>query len=291
MKYPFRFFRGELTKGFYLKHLVMFLNGAIEDILDELVYHATVQWKLNELKPNESAIREDDVFGIGKIAGLFAGWSVVDTTLGSLRFTESHKVNGRERSERGLFDMDYESFQFVRTENDFYPDDIVNDASVIRRMSVTENGAEPIGWVKEGVRLYSQEGEIIWANILHEKPTEGAYVPFYGEKYLHTEQWIKKLLPLPVDIYKMLFECYQRISYNGLSLSEYLNATTLLCENYVCDIEVIPHESRQHYIVYYSLNPDAVMINRERRFYTWQGFTKAKYPMFVLKDRINIIQE
>ena len=33
------------------------------------------------------------------------GDQVLQTTLGSLKFTESHIVTGAERSERGLFDM------------------------------------------------------------------------------------------------------------------------------------------------------------------------------------------
>jgi hypothetical protein len=184
VKQPFRYFRGELN-GKYLYDLVTCPNFASQDVVDELVYQILFRWKLeDEVTAGEMPVREEYVFNIGKTAGLFPVRAFSRTTLGSTYFTPSYVVNGKQRSERGLMDMENESFDFVRTEHDEYPNDIANEASPGKRMGHKDSAAYPVGYVPASKPLYDKEGDVIWENILPYPPADEAYVPFYGEKYL-----------------------------------------------------------------------------------------------------------
>jgi hypothetical protein len=280
MKKPFRFFRGELN-GFYIYHLVTCLNFTVQEIIDELVYHALFQWKLeDEITTGEIAMRSDDIFNIGKIAGLFQPRMYGRTSLGSTYFTPSHIVNGKERSERGLMDMENESYKFVREESDEYEDDIVNEAAPGFRMGLVPDGTEPVGYVPTGVQVYTDEGDIIWENILSDPPADGTpYTPFYGEKFLVHEEFFNYETPLNIEVYKLLLECVMRIRHDGPSIQGLLDVTRILGEGYVYDLEIVP--SGRYYTVYYRLSEDTIIQNRERRFAAWQHICKQKFKHYV----------
>jgi hypothetical protein len=255
-------------------------NFNAEDVVDELVYQALFQWKLeDEITAKEMAIRDEDVINIGKIAGLFQPRVFQKLSLGSVYFTQSHVVNGQQRSERGLVDMDFESYRFVREEQDDYPDDIVNEASEKLRMGLVPSGTEPLGYVASGTDLYDEEGNVIWENILPEPPADGrAYIPFYGEKFLAHEEFFSRETPLTVDVFKLLLECVQRIRYNGPTIKSLFDITQILGEGYIYDLNIEAQE--RYYICYYRLNEDTAVLNRERRFGAWQNVCKQKFKLF-----------
>jgi hypothetical protein len=279
MKLPFRFFRGELN-GYYLYRLVTFPNKAVREVLDELVYHARFQWKLeDEVTADEMPIRDEDIINIAKIAGLFQPRVFNQISLGSTYFTPGHVVNGKERSERGLLDMDLESFRFVREEHDEYPDDIVKEASEKLRMGHVPPGTEPVGYVRADTPLYTKDGTVIWENVLAEPPGDGTpYVPFYGEKFLVHEEFFSRETPLTVEVFKLLLECTQRIRRGGPSIRSLLEVTKILGEGYIYDLEFARRE--RYYICYYRLDEDAAVMNRERRFGAWQNICKQKFKLF-----------
>jgi hypothetical protein len=278
MKQPFRYFRGEFN-GKYIYSAAIAPNFNVQDVLDELVYQTLFQWKMeDEVTASEMAIRDEDIFGIAKTAGLFQPRAFQDVNLGSIFFTQDHVVDGKQRSERGLFDMDYESFRFVREEQDEYADDIVNEASEKKRQTLVPSGTEPVGYVREGTPLYGEDGEIIWDNVLPEPPADAAYVPFYGEKFLtHSHPFLQET-PLTVDVFKLLFECVQRIRSNGPTIKSLFDITQILGEGYIYDLSIAP---QQYYnICYYRLNEDATVLNRERRFAAWKHICKQKFKLF-----------
>jgi hypothetical protein len=279
MKQPFRYFRGEFN-GAYLYNLVRCPNYTAQDITDELVYHILFQWKLeDEITAHEMAIRDDDIINIGKIAGLFQPRTSDKVSLGSTYFTQSHVVNGKQRSERGLMDMDNESFKFVREEYDDYPDDIVNEASDRFRMGLVPPGTEPVGYVLAGTPLYDSEGTILWENVLPDPPTDGsAYIPFYGEKFLVHEEFFNRETPLAVDIFKLLLECVQRIRHNGPTIKSLFDVTQILGEGYIYDLKI--EAQARYYLCYYRVNEDTTVLNRERRFGAWQNICKQKFKLF-----------
>jgi hypothetical protein len=279
MKQPFRYFRGEFN-GKYLYDLVRCPNFDVQNVVDELVYQTLFQWKLeDEVTANEMAIRDEDIINIGKIAGLFQPRTFGQVSLGSTYFTQSRVVNGKQRSERGLIDMDNESFRFVREEQDDYPDDIASEASERLRIGFTPSGTEPAGYVLAGTPLYDNEGNIIWENVLPDPPMDGSvYVPFYGEKFLTHEEFFNRETPLDIDIFKLLLECTQRIRYNGPTIKSLFDVTQILGEGYIYDLKI---EARTRcYVCYYRLGEDMIMWNRERRFRAWQSLCGQKFKLF-----------
>jgi hypothetical protein len=284
MKQPFRFFRGEFN-GEYLYDLVTCPNFAVLDIINELIYHAIFTWKLeDEVTRGELPIRHEDVINIAIIAGLFQPRSKSKTTIGSIYFTLSHIVNGKERSERGLMDMETERFRFVRTLEDDYDDDIVNEATHRYRTTLVPEGQPVLGYIPYDVDIYTFDGEVLWENILSSPPDDGTpYVNFYGEEFLVFEEWFEKNTPLNVEIFKLLFECVQKIRYNGPTVANFMEITQILGDGYICDIEILPFN--KFYTVLYSLNELADIVHRDRRHAAWLDICAKKFKLFALQAR------
>jgi hypothetical protein len=286
MKRPFRFFRGELSHGYYLYRLNTFINHVIEDVMGEIVYNALFQWKTEEeVTKDEMPVRDEDIINIGKIAGLFQIRAYGGITTGSIYFTPSHIVNGKQRSERGLFDMDTENFEFVRGEHDEYPDDIDTEASAARRMSLVPEGTPPLGYIPEGAQVFDQAGNVIWDNILPEPPADGTpYTVFYGEKYLHFEETFYKELPLTIDVFKLLLECVQRIRHNGPTVKSFFDITRILGGGYIYELQI--EQTGRRYTVYYRLSPNVVVAQRERRLAAWKAMCGQKFKLFTLAEAV-----
>jgi hypothetical protein len=284
VKQFFRYFRGEFT-GKYLYAAAASPNLAAQDIADEFIYHTLFTWKLDdETTKNEAAIRDEDLIGIAKIAGLFQPRVIRSASMGSISFTRSCVVNGRQRSERGLMDMEYENHKFVRTEQDEYPDDIATEASTHLRSTLVPHGTKPVGYVRAGKPLYTLEGDVIWENVYPEPPSDGSdYVPYYGEKFLVHEEHFYGETPLPIPIFKLLFECVQRIRYNGPTIKSLLDVTEILGEGYIQELEFEPHD--RYTVCYYSLDQDLDVYNRERRFGAWETICKQKFKQIVFTAR------
>jgi hypothetical protein len=173
----------------------------------------------------------------------------------------------------------------VHTEHDNYVEDINSEASAERRTGFVEDGATPVGYVRDDAQLYTPEGEINWAAVLPEPPTDCAYTPFYGEKYLVHEQWFWKVLPLPIAVAKRLLECCLRIRYNGATLGEFFNVTAALVSGQVGDIEIALDDVKKKYIVRYSLNEEAEIPYRDRMFSAWRYIVAQKFKLFRLVRR------
>lgn len=285
MKQPFRYARGEFLNSVYLRALVDCPNLAVKDIVDELVYQICAQWKLDEeLSAEEMAVRDADITNMARIAGLLPLRSYGQTSIGSIYFTPSHVVDSRQRSERGLMDMVTEEFRFVRDYNDDYSDDIANEASPSLRMSLVPEGTTPIGYVPYGSNLYTVEGAVIWENILTEPPADGTpYVPFYGERFLTHEEVFTRDTPVPVALFKNLFDCLQQIRRNGPSVANFITATGILGEGAIYDLEIVPHDG--YFTVYYSVGNDSQLINNHR-LTAWREVCQLKFKLFTLEQRI-----
>jgi len=198
-------------------------------------------------------------------------------------FTPSHIVNGKERSERGLMDMSIEDFKLVRTKFDNYPDDIVTEASERMKQGLVPAGTVPIGYVRYDMPLYTDEGEVITANILPEPPTSVPYITYYGEKFLMYEEFFNKETPLPIEVFKLLFECVQKIRYNGPTTANFLEISWILGAGYIYNIEIAPYEN--YYTVYYSLDNAANIKGKDRRFAAWLHICQQKFKLFALELR------
>lgn len=285
MKQPFRYFRGEFNRGRYLYALVICPNFTVQDLLDELVYQTLFQWKLeDELEKDEMPVRDDDIINIAKIAGLFQPRSTGRASIGSTYFTQSHVVNGQERSERGLMDMQTEGFKFVRTARDEYEDDIVNEASADLRMGLVPEDAEPVGFLPVDVPLYTETGDVIWENLLSEPPDDGSpYIAYYGERFLIHEEFFSKDMPLNIKVFKLLFECVQQIRHNGPTIMNFMEITRVLGAGYIYGIEIIPQGP--YYTVYYSIDDLSEITDKARRLAAWRHICDQKFKLFLLELR------
>jgi hypothetical protein len=281
MKLPFRFFRGEFN-GFYLYRALTCLNTVIKELIDELVYQANFQWKTAlEVSGGELPIRDEDIIGVGRIAGLSQDRLWARSLTGSVAFTPSHVVKGKQRSERGLVDMSLGTVQFVRTEHDDYPDDIATEATPSLRTSLVPSGTEPVGYVAMGVEIYTEGGDLIWENVLSEPPDDGTpYTPFYGEQYLVGEEWFVKDDLLPVSVFKELLECFLRIRRNGPTLKAFFDASMLLVGGVVKDMELTLMPGR-YYMLHYSVDPSSTKSNQDRLIQAWLWMCEAKFKLFI----------
>jgi hypothetical protein len=295
MKQPFRFFRGEFN-GFFLYRLVIFLNRTVKDIIDEIVYQTIFQWKTEEESSlQEMPIRDEDIINIGKIAGIFQAFGKFDTNIGSIYFTPSHIVNGVERSERGLINMDREIFEYAHVEADDYPDDIVNEATSRKRVSLVPPGVEPIGYVAMGTPLFNTDSTIIWDNVLPEPPADTAFVPFFGEKYLVAEEQFILETSLTAPMLMLLIECLQKVRWHGPSIALFMEITSILGEGYIYDIEIVlkllytagsalNSSAAPYYEVRYKRDPDIDVDNLLRHYAVWQMVCQSKFKLFHLVD-------
>ena len=280
MKRPFRHFRAEFN-GKYLYSLVACPNHAVQDILDELVYQTLVQWKLDgEISSGELAIRDDDLIGIAKIAGFFLLRFYGYNSLGSIVFSKSHMVEGRERSERGLLDMVAEKVKYVREEYDDYSDDIVTEASDELRMDFIPEGAEPVGYLPYGTSLFTQDGNVIGENLLSSPPADGTpYTTYYGNKFLTHEEPLFNDSFLTIDVFKALFECAQRIRFNGPSIASFMDMTRIVGAGLIRDIEITPQG--RFYLVHYRTQNSSDITNAASRLSVWLHICAQKFKLLV----------
>jgi hypothetical protein len=262
-------------------------------LLDEFIYHSKFQW-INPLEvgAGETALRNTDVLNIGLVGGLFQPRGYWATSLGSIWFTSSRMSGalsgGRLRTERGLLDMEFESFTFIRTERDSYPTDINSVANEEMRSTFKERGARLLGYVRERVPLFDFEGNIIEENLFSEPPTDAAYTEWYGFKYLYYEQISNGEMPLPVDIYMMLFEAVQKIRRIGISIQSLLDITTTLGEGYMYNLEIVKQTGNWWYTVYYDLDEKKQLEGRERRYMAWIYIMMMKFKFFTFIDRATL---
>ncbi len=174
--------------------------------------------------------------------------------------------------------VDSEAFVFARTEPDNYPPAIVHEASEQRRITYRPANALLLGYAAEDAPLFDLEGNVIANHLLPEPPINKAYVEWYGFKYTFYEENFDKELPLTLDVFKLMFECCQRIRRHGPSIEQLCILTQLLCENYVCNVH-IEHE-QYWYKFMYTLNETAQVYNRERRFAAWINIVRMKFKEY-----------
>jgi len=283
MKKPYRYFRSELN-GMYFRALIATVNNAVINILDEYAYQALYQWKLEgQTDTTELPIREDDIYNVAKIAGLTQLRVFGQTNIGSIYLSKSHIVNGVERSERGFVDMHYEYMKYLRTDKDTYVSDISNEATKSLKAGLVPSDRKPIGYIIESLPIYDEQGNLIKENILPKPPTDNTpYAPFYGEEFLTTEEIFNRDTFLDITTFKALFECLQRIRYNGQSIKDFLEITQILGNGYIYQIEIVP-EGR-FYTVNYRLNKLIDVQNKTGRKMAWHYVCEQMFKLFRLNE-------
>lgn len=285
MKEFFRYLSGEIN-GFYLKTIHDMLNSYTGYIKDELMYLNQVQFKLDkeDVKLNEIPMKEEDIRGIAKIAGVFNQFVSAESNLGSLVFTNSKIVQNNQYSDRGLFDIKKEAFKFVRTTQDIYASDIVTLSSPTLRASFVPEGTPIVGYIAEDAVFFDEYGNVNLSIIQPNPPSNKAYYPFYGLQFLHLAELFLVEAYLDIYTFKKLFEIYQYIRYNGPNIASLLEASITLCKDYIIDIHFETVQNR--IVLYYRLNQESELENKIKKLFVWRLFVRRKFKTFVLSEVI-----
>lgn len=282
----FRYLRGELN-GFYLNCFANVLLKAEESITDFIVYFRTVVFKSNEQTlPNESAMVLDTVRNIGIVAGVFAPKVTQESLLSSIRFTDSHKVNGEEYSERGLLSTASSSFKFFRTDNKTYQTDINTLATKELRTSMVEDGASVVGYTVDGIKAIDDSGNFIPEAVQHEPPVDKAYSEFYGEKYLFLADETPVFARVGADALAPTIEAVQWSKYNGQSMISLIRFAEALCKGYLYLLS-FDWETYGKYgscIVHYGIDEAFEAPDKIQNVGLFQTFVRQRYPQMLFEE-------
>lgn len=276
----FRWLIAELD-GFYIQTLAYFLNKCVNTIKELFHYFRFLTLVLPEdTTEKQQSFSFADLLGVGAIAGVYPPYTTAESILGSLQGTESKVVNGVQRSERGLYDVDAESFVFTRTEQDNYPTDINTEATSKKMTSMIEKGAPILGYIPEGAKLFDDKGNIDLSVIVQSAGTDKVYQPWYGEKYMYLAEVFLLQRTVSYEVFYKLFVIMQKIRYNGASIKTFIDITELLMEDYIQNINFVSYGS---YInVEYTQNNASELANKTASLYIWKYCIKNKFPQFVV---------
>ena len=297
----FRYLRGELLNGFYIRKLNLVADKlfSISSLKAELLYWMNIQF--NSGNPLY-VMRDKDIEGIARVAGILSIRALTDFLIGWARLSESHIVGGKERSERGLLRQATGELEYVRTDQDSYPTDISILATDELRMSLIPADAVPVGYVwgdSAGVIL---ETGMVNGDLLHPTPQTGyefnsttnkwewhgagdapIYAPWYGDRYLPLTSTSFMQVTLPDTMLTYLLQTQQMIKYNGLGLIYLLQATTEIIPDLITDLKLELVENLSSHVWYYKMTftrneYNFSVLNGFVRFAAWAYFIQSKYP-------------
>lgn len=282
MKALFRFLRGEIN-GFYLTNMYNSLNVLTEEDRNFLGRFANTVFKSEEeVVDKEYPMSNEMIRGLGIFAGIFPLRVTTDSFNGALRMTMSNIVDGVEYSERGLFNTDRESFDFVRTTQEEYNTDINTLATDTKKTSMNSPDDTVIGYIPEGVQVLKEDGSIDLSKILFEPPEEGAYSEFYGTDHLYMSESENVFVNLSNRVYFDLIKALQWIRYNGNSIGSLCKVISVLCPEFI-HIESINWSNKVYGIVTYSVD-DIEVENKQMKIDTLKFLVKMKFPQIVLVE-------
>ena len=256
MKAFFRFLRGELN-GFYVQRLNEVNNvfsGAIKTFLS---YFDRMQFKTEEeLGPGETAIDNASIKGIGIIAGAFPPYVMQESLTSALRFTGSHIVNGKEYSERGLYNVEGQAFNFVRTNEQEYGTDINTLSSSEDRSSLVEDGRQPVGYFPEGVNVIRDDGSLDYSKLLSSPRPGHADSPFYGDNFLYLSENYPVLAITDMRVMLYVIEAMQWVRYNGMNVASLAQFAKIICPGFLFILDIDWTGLYAHGVVEYGIDEE-----------------------------------
>ena len=274
----FRFLRGELN-GFYLTNIHNSLNIYSEDIKGFFIDFQNQQFE-------EGKITDETLYNLGKFASVFLPRKPVAESKASLYMTRSHKVDGVEFSERGLYDTENENFNFVHTDPSIETPDINTLATDTNRSSlVGDEQAE--GYISEDeTDVLDDEGKVKPSKVLPEAPSEGAYSEYYGDQFLiltdGTGVTYEDIAP---SLYMELFKALQWIRYNGASIASLVKIIAILCPEGLVQIQRIAVSSNGKAVyVHYIYDSSSAVTNKDSRLALLQYIVNIKFKQVILNE-------
>jgi len=306
----FRYLRGELLNGFYIRKLNLLANklSSLAGLKTELLYWMNFQF---DTQADEYPIRHEDLKGIAQVAGILSIRGATGFLPGWFRLSENFFVDGKNRSERGLLEQLTGDLQYVRTLQDDYPTDISTLATDGLRMSLIPEGAEPIGYVwGESTASILENGKIN-VDVLKQTPPDGyiidpvtgkyywpfatpspIYAAWYGDQYLPLAQSYPLIVSLPDILFEALVEMQQSIKYNGLGIIYLLDITKAMVDDLVFDMKIELLDAfggTGTHTWYYKMTFTRIEENFSNndgwgRFSAWKYFIQSKYPFIQFNE-------
>jgi hypothetical protein len=276
----FRFLRGELN-GYYITAYNSMLNNATQRIKEFLVERKLEQFNLNNM-------REEDLRGLGKFAGVFFPRIRLGDSISAVRFSDSHIVDGEEYSERGLYDTEYEAFHYEHASQDSSLPDINTLATDTLRSSLVGNEAVQ-GYISENeTDVLDENGRVKASKVLTEPPESGGYSEFYGNQFLFLSEGEATYTELAPSLFIELLKVMQYVRYNGVSLESLCNFINIICPDGLVLIQNIEVASNgDHYIVYYRYNPDVTTVPyKTQRMSLFENIVKTKFKQIEMSEVI-----
>ena len=307
MKAFFRYLRGELLNGFYLRKLNLTAENlaSMEALKTELLYWLNVQLNIDG---TTFSMRHEDIVGIAQVAGILNIRGASEFLNGWFRLSESFVVSGQNYSERALLNQETTDLEYVRTTPAVYPTDIVTMATTALRMSLIPEGAVPIGFVwGDDTGVINESGMVI-PEALHATPPTGyvynsgtgkwdwpfnyqttpppIYAPWYGNQFLPLAASFPLAISLPDGILLSLILVHQTIKRNGLNLKSLLDITNALVSDLITDMNIqileANYGSGQHtwyHKMTFTRNENNFSNNNGwGRFAAWVYFVESKFP-------------
>lgn len=278
MKAFFRYLRGELN-GSYVQNVQNLMNKQIKDIRDFFCVFSSQQFNLEDMD-------SETIYNLGKFAGVFLPRLSAGEAYGINKMTESHIVNGVERSERGLINRETETFSFVHTENDDYSEDINTLADTDNKSSLV--GDEEVqGYISSGATdVINDDGNVDESKVTPEPPENLAYSNYYGNKFSYLSDPIDNyVFSIDISLFEPLFEVMQYIRYNGANLDSLCKVIEILCPDGLVKIQSISkYEGTPCLIIYYVYDEEVALDDKAQRFATMQYVIETKFPQTVLVE-------
>lgn len=300
----FRFLRGELN-GYYLQKINEMLNKGMQDNEKFLADFRRMVFKTSEqVGAGEYPIPSAMLRGLGIFAGIFPPWVSQDSLTGSLRFATSHKVQGNEVSDEGLFEISTEAFQFPRSYNPVLFTDEGKGRNAFAtnslRASLVEKGAEILGFFKEGDKVIKDDGSLDMSLLIiptvpydqwlswsdeQSEAEQKVYCPFYGKQYLYLAEESPVISRTGDDVFLELVKAMQYVRYNGASVKSLCAFAHVMCPSYLFITGIKWNNNHNYGIVNYGIDEDYEATDKLLRTEVFKLITKMKFKQYVFNEQ------
>ena len=270
----FRFLRGELN-GYYITNIHNAMNEYAKGIMRFLYDFDKQQFNLANMS-------RETLYNLGKFAGIWLPRRPTSEVRTSPYMTEGHIVDGEEFSERGLFNTETESFDFVHTDESItYPD--INDLASEVQRSTFIGDEEVQGYIAEGeTDVIDDNGNVRPEKVLEVPPLNKAYSDYYGNKFLFLSEnqltWENVSPPLFIELFKAM----QWVRYNGESIGALARIIEALCPELVKIVSVTT--GTDNIYVTYRYDSSVIITSKESRLALLQYIVDMKFKQVVLVE-------
>lgn len=292
MKAFFRFLRGELN-GFYVQKLNAVNNLFSDSIKTFLSHFANMQFVTEaEAKDGEVPIDKSMIKGIGVIAGAFPPYVMQESLSSALRFTGSHIVNGKEYSERGLYNVEGQAFNFIRTDEQEYTSDINTQATSAERSSLVEADREPIGYFPEGETVIRDDGSIDYSKLMSSPRPNHADAPFYGDIFLYLSETYPVLGITDMQVMLYVIKAMQWVRYNGMNIASLTEFAKIICPDFLFIIDIDWTTLYAHGVVEYGIDEEYETSNKLLRENIFKALAQKKFSQLAFSQvPINVTRD